>query len=132
MASPRGVFHQVHVVGFKTVDRAVTQPYLPYAGNADDELTPWRVVPVHELPGAQLAENNALRSHGRDQLRMVFQRPVLYVRFSIVAGIHPPDIYGDTPFLNQNTNVRDYTEDNRAMHPGIDAKRRQFAGSSET
>ena len=38
MASPRGVFHQVHVAGFKTMDRAVTQPYLPYAGNADNEL----------------------------------------------------------------------------------------------
>src|SRR5262249_15158185 len=84
---PSEVFCHVYVSRPQAVDSAIPQANFCLAGQGDDVLPPWRVVPVAKMAGWRRTEHHTLGAVERGQIRVGRQIELFNVGLAIVARI---------------------------------------------
>src|SRR5262250_850759 len=70
MSMPGEVFRHIHVPWPQAVDSAIPQADFRLAGQGDDVLPPWRVVPVAKMARGGRTEHHTLGAMERSQIRV--------------------------------------------------------------
>src|SRR5262249_30848813 len=70
VSTPGEFFRHIDVSRPQAVDRAIPQADFRLAGQGDDILPPWRVVPVAKMAGCRRAKHYTLGAVERGQIRM--------------------------------------------------------------
>jgi len=76
---PGEVFRHMHVARPQAVEGAITQADFRLAGQGDDVLPPWRMVPVAQRAGGRRTEHHTLGAVERGQIRVGRQSELFHV-----------------------------------------------------